>query len=42
MIHKMFIIKIWKESLQIKESNQCKEINEQKYNFKQEITSKKL
>ena len=38
MIHKMFIIKIWKESLQIKESNQCKEINEQKY---EEITSKK-
>lgn len=35
----MFIIKIWKQLLQIHENKQCKEINERKY---KEITSKKL
>lgn len=33
------IHKIWKELLQIKENNQCKEISEQTY---KEISSKKL
>lgn len=38
IIHKIFITKIWKELLQIKENNQCNKTNEQRY---KEIISKR-